>query len=357
MPGVALFACDAAGHQVAVYAGADHDGQPLETHRTVCLASVGKMAVALLVLGLVDRGRLSLASRLGDVCPEATGSAAEATIGDLLSHRAGVPPIIAETDLAYSDTLTWPDIRRVCLALDRQVAAPRRVHYSDAAYGLLGIAVEAVSGASLPECLAAQLNARLGTRLTLGLPPGPDYVKVPGTPTSFAGSHIEPLNSAFWHGLALPWAGICGAPHDGLALVRAFASSGLLLDDALRQRAVHDPDHGSLAGGIHAREAQLGIDPTPPLEWDHCAWGHGVELRGDKHPHWSPTEASPASFGHVGISGTLAWHDPVANVSWAMVGTRSSHSGWLLRYGPMLGRAVLSCVAPPAAARGPDATT
>ncbi len=226
MPGVALFACDAAGHQVAVYAGADHDGQPLETHRTVCLASVGKMAVALLVLGLVDRGRLSLASRLGDVCPEATGSAAEATIGDLLSHRAGVPPIIAETDLAYSDTLTWPDIRRVCLALDRQVAAPRRVHYSDAAYGLLGIAVEAVSGASLPECLAAQLNARLGTRLTLGLPPGPDYVKVPGTPTSFAGSHIEPLNSAFWHGLALPWAGICGAPHDGLALVRAFTARG-----------------------------------------------------------------------------------------------------------------------------------
>jgi beta-lactamase class C len=357
MPGVALFARDAAGQQVAVYAGSDHDGQPLDADRTVCLASVGKMAVALLVLELVDRGRLSFSSRLGDVCSEATGSVADATIGDLLSHRAGVPPIIAETDLAYSDTLTWPDIRRVCLSLDRQESPPRRVRYSDAAYGLLGIVVEAVSGAPLHECLATQLNARLGTRLTLGLPPGPEYVKVPGAPTPFTSSSIEPLNSAFWHGLALPWAGICGAPHDGLALVRAFASSGLLLDDALRQRAVHDPDHGSLAGGIHAREAQLGIDPTPPLEWDRCAWGLGVELRGEKQPHWTPAEASAASFGHVGISGTLAWHDPVADVSWAMVGTRSSHSGWLLRYGPMLGRAVLSCVAPTPALRGPDATT
>ena len=39
-------------------------------------------------------------------------------------------------------------------------------------------------------------------------------------------------------------------------------------------------------------------------------WGLGVELKGDKAPHWSGTLTSPATFGHFGGAGTFLWVDP-----------------------------------------------
>lgn len=45
-----------------------------------------------------------------------------------------------------------------------------------------------------------------------------------------------------------------------------------------------------------------------------CPWGLGVEIRGDKSPHWTGRANSPATFGHFGGSGTMMWVDPVADV-------------------------------------------
>ena len=342
MPGVALFACDGEGRRAHVFAGTDSRGNPVTANRTVCLASVGKLAVALLVLELIDRGALTLSTELASVCPEAVGPVGRATMGGLLSHRAGIPPTVRESEAPYQASLTWAQLRATCLGYAGTQPTGTRVLYSDVAYGLLGIVIETVTGHSLHTALESRLNATLGTRLSLGQPPGTEYVEVIGVSSPHRGTAIEPLNSPFWHGLSLPWAGICGRPEDALTLVREFSRAGTLLPESLRNLAVRDPNGGALAGCIEG--SQLGIDPIPRLEWEPCAWGLGVELRGHKQPHWTPGEASPASFGHVGVSGTLAWHDPVADVSWAMVGTRSSHSGWLLRYGPLLGRAVLSCV-------------
>ena len=44
--------------------------------------------------------------------------------------------------------------------------------------------------------------------------------------------------------------------------------------------------------------------------FDPCPWGLGVEVRGDKAPHWTGRANSPATFGHFGGSGTMMWVDP-----------------------------------------------
>ncbi|MBC8078615.1 MAG: serine hydrolase, partial [Chloroflexales bacterium] len=80
---------------------------------------------------------------------------------------------------------------------------------------------------------------------------------------------------------------------------------------------------------------------APPLLWNPCPWGLGAELRGAKVPHWVPPEAGANSFGHSGASGCIAWASPSANVSWALLGTRTADSGWLLRRGPSIGAAIL----------------
>jgi CubicO group peptidase (beta-lactamase class C family) len=44
--------------------------------------------------------------------------------------------------------------------------------------------------------------------------------------------------------------------------------------------------------------------------FDPCPWGLGVEVRGDKAPHWTGRANSPATFGHFGGAGTMMWVDP-----------------------------------------------
>jgi CubicO group peptidase (beta-lactamase class C family) len=53
-----------------------------------------------------------------------------------------------------------------------------------------------------------------------------------------------------------------------------------------------------------------------------CPWGLGPELRGTKTPHWTGANASPATFGHFGGSGTLLWVDPDARVTCVALGDR-----------------------------------
>ncbi|MGK2947117.1 MAG: serine hydrolase domain-containing protein [Acidimicrobiales bacterium] len=48
-------------------------------------------------------------------------------------------------------------------------------------------------------------------------------------------------------------------------------------------------------------------DPNP--------WGLGLEIRGEKSPHWTPPEASVRTFGHFGQSGCFLWVDPDAGVA------------------------------------------
>ena len=44
-------------------------------------------------------------------------------------------------------------------------------------------------------------------------------------------------------------------------------------------------------------------------------WGLGIEIRGDKSPHWTGTTNSPRTFGHFGGSGTMTWVDPAVDIA------------------------------------------
>jgi len=68
-------------------------------------------------------------------------------------------------------------------------------------------------------------------------------------------------------------------------------------DDAVR---THYPTLGGIVPGVG--------------RFDVSPWGLGFEVRGDKHPHWTGSGNSPASFGHFGGSGTMMWLDPDAEL-------------------------------------------
>ena len=70
-------------------------------------------------------------------------------------------------------------------------------------------------------------------------------------------------------------------------------------------------------------------------------WGLGVEIKGSKAPHWTPGDASPATFGQFGQSGSFLWVDPEAGVACASLTDRGFGS-WARTAWPQLGDAVLA---------------
>jgi len=105
--------------------------------------------------------------------------------------------------------------------------------------------------------------------------------------------------------LGRPGARLRGSPAHGL-----WASVG---DVAVLLAELHQPRLLTPANAAEAVTVQYphlsGIVPGVG-RFDPCPWGLGIEIRGDKSPHWTGATNSPSTFGHFGGSGTMMWVDP-----------------------------------------------
>jgi CubicO group peptidase (beta-lactamase class C family) len=79
-----------------------------------------------------------------------------------------------------------------------------------------------------------------------------------------------------------------------------------------------------------------------------CDWGLGFELKDAKHPHWTGSANSPATFGHFGRAGGFLWVDPVAGVACAALSDRE-FGPWAQAAWPALADAVVAELLPPPA--------
>ncbi|MHB8289286.1 MAG: serine hydrolase domain-containing protein [Acidimicrobiales bacterium] len=70
-------------------------------------------------------------------------------------------------------------------------------------------------------------------------------------------------------------------------------------------------------------------------------WGLGVELRSEKHPHWTGSLCSPSTFGHFGQAGGFIWVDPERRLACASLSNRNFGAWAALRW-PKLSDAVLA---------------
>ena len=223
-------------------------------------ASVTKPIVAWSALVAVERGLLDLEAPAG--AGTARGSAG-----------AGAPVLPGATVrhlLAHASGIAFDS--------DAVLAAPgtRRI-YSNRGIELLGERLE--------EATATPLETWVET--TVLEPLGMSSVLVPGSPAHSGEGSARDL-AVFARELAAPR--LVGA--DLAAEATSVAFPGL---------------DGVLPG--YGRQA--------PNDF-----GLGVEVRGRKHPHWTGTANSPATFGHFGQSGSFIWVDPVARRQAVFLGAR-----------------------------------
>jgi D-alanyl-D-alanine carboxypeptidase len=180
---------------------ADPDGTPVTTASRYPIASVTKLYTTVVVLRLVEQGRLRLEDRLTDLLPaevtaglhvmDGVDRTGEITVEHLLGHTSGLPdyyedapgggPSIQARLLAGEDVPVPFDevVRMVREDLTphfppQPVDAPKRkAHYADTNFQLLGAIVEQVTGQPLHEVFDAMLFGPLGLDDTSSFPHPP----------------------------------------------------------------------------------------------------------------------------------------------------------------------------------------
>ena len=112
---------------------------------------------------------------------------------------------------------------------------------------------------------------------------------------------FEPLALSHTELRSSPAHGVRGSLADVAAFVDEMRSSRLLAPEtAAEVRSIQFP---TLAGIV----PDVG-------RFDPCPWGLGVEIRGEKWPHWTGRANSPGTFGHFGGAGTMMWVDPAVDI-------------------------------------------
>lgn len=89
---------------------------------------------------------------------------------------------------------------------------------------------------------------------------------------------------------------------DMLAFAREILEPTLIsASTAADAMSVQYPDLAGVVPGMGS------FDPNP--------WGLGIEIHGNKHPHWMGARTSPRAVGHFGGAGSMFWVDPDAGLA------------------------------------------
>lgn len=141
------------------------DGDPVDADTGFYIASITKTYVAAAVVALAEQGLIDLDAPVSQYLPRfklAGDSGARITVRDLLCHRAGLdssPIVILD---AYSGEIT-EDRYYHWLELSKPVG---HVEYTNVNFTVAGRIIEAVTGESWKDHLAAKLFAPLGLERT-----------------------------------------------------------------------------------------------------------------------------------------------------------------------------------------------
>jgi D-alanyl-D-alanine carboxypeptidase len=149
---------------VRTYGVADVASQEPVTPETLFeIGSIGKSFTAILVLQLVDEGKIDLQAPVDRYLPwfrvGRPAGDSSITIAHLLSHTAGIVAGIDGTPEAAFQVWSLRD-------LPTTSAPGERFHYSNVGYKALGLVLEAVEGRPYPELLRDRILAPLGMSAT-----------------------------------------------------------------------------------------------------------------------------------------------------------------------------------------------
>lgn len=142
--------------------------KPLDTASRFRIGSITKTFTAVMILQLVEEGKLKLTDTLDRFFPDLP-NARKITVAHVLAHRAGIPNV-RRTAEPGKNVNTLPISKDEILALivkaEPAFEPGTRFLYSNSGYFLLGVMVEKLTGKPYAGALEARITSKLGLKDT-----------------------------------------------------------------------------------------------------------------------------------------------------------------------------------------------
>ena len=142
--------------------------KPLTAANRFRIGSITKMFTAVMILQLVEEGKLKLTDTLDKFFPQVP-NAQKITIAQILSHRSGIPNVRRDRN-SQRNVNTTPITKDEMLALIVKGTPdfePDTKHsYSNSGYFLLGLILEKVTGKPYEEALKERITSKIGLKDT-----------------------------------------------------------------------------------------------------------------------------------------------------------------------------------------------
>jgi D-alanyl-D-alanine carboxypeptidase len=142
--------------------------RPLTASNRFRIGSITKMFTATMILQLAEEGKLKLTDSLAKFFPQIP-NASKITIVQMLGHRSGIPNV-RRAQNAQGNVSTILITKEEMLALIAKATPDfepgTKNSYSNAAYFLLGLVLEKVTGKSYEEVLREKITAKIGLKDT-----------------------------------------------------------------------------------------------------------------------------------------------------------------------------------------------
>lgn len=298
--------------------------EPWTPDTLVDMYSVGKAIVSVLVLQLVDAGRIGLDDPVAAHWPAfAAGGKEHATVRHLLTHRAGVPAI--REPLTDDDLF---DFHRMVAAVAATEAwwppGERHVYHTNTFGHLTGGLLHAATGQGPGALLRERVAGPLGADVHFGVPD----------------ADLGRCAEVIWAAPAMP---LAGAELDGLEPDQrmtllgysnppGYSSVGVVNTTAWRQAEIPSTSGHASARGVAA--VYQGLLDGELLSADLLAEATRAQSAG-----WCPTLAqdvtfglgfqpwtenrplgrTPGGYGHFGTGGSLGFADPTRRIAFGYV--------------------------------------
>lgn len=287
------------------YAGETAPGTPSSAESIWPLASISKCFTAAMVMCLVERGDLSMETRVHDLLPRFAGDGREdIRVRNLLGHTSGLryesPQLedflLARVPLAtiIEDAITAPPL----------FPAGTRFGYSDDAYLLAGHLAEVVTGERYADLVQSLVIEGMNLGATWVVPPLAAHDRIARVRGVLAeGTDGAMYSSAYGLSLGHPAFGVVSSLRDMLRFVSFFTPGGPRIhrDGTISLLTTPQAD----LRGHHPLWPELG-DDVP------IGWGLAFEVQMNESPATLSRRVAPGAFGHPGASGCRVAVDPAS---------------------------------------------
>lgn len=210
------------------------------------IGSITKMFTTVMILQLVEEGKLRLTEPLDRFVPQVP-NAPKITLAQILAHRSGIPNVRRPPEpqrAVHTLPITKDEMLALIVKAGSDFEPDSRYQYSNSGYFLLGLIIEKVTGKSYAEALEERITAKLGLKDTYtatgGIDPGKNEA------LTYLNTGNEWKQDTETHPSILFGAGqIVSTPHDLARFIHALFELKLVSRENLeRMKAIRDDGIG-----------------------------------------------------------------------------------------------------------------